>query len=82
MSLAQDYHVIEALAAYTTEQTFTNGIGLGSRDRRVQQSDARPLYDMLKLNAILAIVIAYQESRPCAKWGRLTHLLSDPGIAW
>jgi hypothetical protein len=58
VSLTQDDHVIETLASDTAQQTLTGGIGLGSRNGRVQQTDASSFRHMNILKAVLVVVIA------------------------
>jgi hypothetical protein len=53
--LLQDQQMVEAFLSYTPQETLTDGIGLGSMNRRFEQLDATGRCHSAETGSILAV---------------------------
>jgi hypothetical protein len=71
MALAEDEHVIEALAAYAAQKALAEGVGLRRSYRRFQHSRADGSGDAVEVAAVLVVAVTKDEARSDAERRRV-----------
>jgi hypothetical protein len=80
MALAQDEHVVQALAPHAPEEPLAGGVLPGRAVGRAQLLDAARRRDLGERPAELPVVIVDEIPGPPAIGRGLTQLLRDPGV--
>src|SRR5690554_5809877 len=80
MTLTQDQDVIQQFTPDAANEALADRIGFGGFDWCMDHINASALRDAFELVAILAIVVADQKARSCAKWRSFAKLLGHPSI--
>ena len=80
VALAEDEHVVEALAPHAPQEALAYGVGQRRADRGAQDADPAPRRDACERRPVLAIVVADEEARPRIEERGLTQLPGDPGV--
>src|SRR5258708_6831745 len=73
--------MIQAFSPYTSQETFTNGIGLRRSVWRAKDLDASCCCHTCKTRSELAVIISNQISWTFSTRGCLPQLLCHPGIS-
>src|SRR5258708_27914747 len=81
VTLAEHQHIAQALMPHAFEEAFAHGIGIWSRDRRLEDLAASARRNAGKRLAIFGGVIADEKLWPLTKKRRLPQLLGNPAVA-
>src|SRR5258708_32288276 len=81
VTLAEHQHIAQALMPHAFEEPLAHGIGIWSRDRRLEDLDASARRNPGKRLAIFAVVIADEQLWPLTNSRRLPQPPGTPAVA-
>ena len=82
MAFEEDKQMVQALAADTAEEAFTDGIGPWRVERSREHLDPAGSNQASDQGTVLAVIVTHQIPRLLSKRRGLLQLLGDPRIGW
>src|SRR4051812_37244356 len=80
MTFAENEQVIQTLAAYTSEEPFTDSVRARGSNRRFEDGDGRSGRHPIKGSSKLGVMITNEIFGGGAQRSRLAELLGDPSL--